>query len=43
MKLSYNQVIKQLNDFAEAHKQLKGFGNGNLWEAVQHNQLTNTN
>ena len=43
MKLSYNQVIKQLNDFADAHKQIKSFGNGNLWEVVQHNQLTNFN
>lgn len=41
MKVSYNQVIKQLEDFTSAHKQLKTFGNGNLWEVVQHNQLTN--
>ena len=43
MKLTYNQVIKQLNDFADSHKQIKSFGNGNLWEVVQHNQLSNFN
>jgi hypothetical protein len=43
MKLTYNQVIKQLNDFADAHKQIKSFGNGNLWEVVQHDQLSNFN
>jgi hypothetical protein len=43
MKVSYNQVIKQLNDFATNHKQVKSFGNGDLWEVVQHDQLTNFN
>ena len=43
MKVSYNQVIKQLNDFATAHKQIQSFGVGQLWEVVQHDQLTNFN
>lgn len=41
MKLTYNQVIKALNDFADAHLEIETFGNGDLWEAVQHNQLGN--
>jgi len=43
MRVSYNQVIKQLNDFADSHKQVKSFGNGYLWEVVQHDQLQNFN
>ena len=43
MIVSYNQIIKQLNDFADAHKQVQSFGNGYLWEVVQHDQLQNFN
>ncbi len=43
MRVSYNQVIKQLNDFADSHKQVKSFGNGDLWEVVQHDQMQNFN
>ena len=39
MKLTYNQVIKALNDFADAHLEIETFGNGDLYETVQHNLL----
>lgn len=41
MKLTYNQVIKALNDFADVHLEIESFGSGDLWEVVQHNQLSN--
>ena len=43
MILTYNQIIKEFNDFADAHRQIESFGNGNLWEAVEHNQLADFN
>jgi len=39
MKITYNQIIKQFQDFATAHKQINEFGNGDLWEVVQHDSL----
>lgn len=39
MKISYNQIIKQFEDFATAHRQVNEFGNGDLWEIVQHDSL----
>ena len=27
MVITYNQIIKELNDFADAHKQIETFGN----------------
>jgi hypothetical protein len=38
MELTYNQIIKVLSDFASAHYQINEFGNGDLWEVVEHNQ-----
>ena len=32
MILTYNQIIKEFNDFANAHKQIQNFGNGDLFE-----------
>ena len=32
-------MIKQFQDFATAHKQINEFGNGDLWEIVQHDSL----
>ena len=29
-------MIKEFQDFATAHKQINEFGNGDLWEVVQH-------
>jgi len=43
MKVSYNQAIKQINDFATAHEMVQSFGNGNLWEVTEHDQLKNFN
>jgi hypothetical protein len=39
MKITYNQMIKEFQDFAAAHKQINEFGNGDLWEVVQHDSL----
>ena len=39
MKISYNQIIKQFEDFATAHRQVNEFGNGDLWEIVRHDSL----
>ena len=41
MKLTYNQILKELEDFASSHLEIQSFGNGDLWEVVQHNQLAN--
>lgn len=35
---SYNQIIKLNRDFADAHKVLQNFGNGERWNIVEHNQ-----
>lgn len=43
MILTYNQIIKEFNDFADAHLQIENFGNGNLFEVVEHNQLKDFN
>ena len=34
MKITYNQMIKEFQDFATAHRQINEFGNGDLWEVV---------
>ena len=39
MKITYNQIIKQFEDFATAHKQINEFANGDLWEIVQNDSL----
>ena len=43
MILTYNQILKEFSDFASAHKQIQNFGNGDLWEIVEHNQLLDFN
>ncbi len=43
MILTYNQIIKEFNDFADAHKQVQNFGNGDLWEITESNQLLDYN
>jgi len=41
MKLTYNLIILELYNFADSHLEIETFGNGDLWEVVQHNQLGN--
>jgi hypothetical protein len=43
MILTYNQILKEFKTFATNHKQIQNFGNGDLWEIVEHNQLTDFN
>ena len=43
MILTYNQILKEFETFANNHKQIENFGNGDLWEIVEHNQLTDFN
>ena len=43
MILTYNQILKEFQTFANNHKQIENFGNGDLWEIVEHNQLTDFN
>jgi len=43
MKITYNQIIKQFEDFATAHRQINEFGNGDLWEIVQKETLAELN
>ncbi len=43
MIITYNQIIKEFNDFADAHKQIQNFGNGDLWEIAERNQLLDFN
>ena len=43
MILTYNQILKEFKTFATNHKQIENVGNGDLWEIVEHNQLTDFN
>lgn len=43
MKLTYNQIIKLLRDFTEAHFILKSFGNGEPWELVESSRVSDIN
>ena len=43
MNLTYNQIIQELKDFATKHEQINSFGNGDLWEVIEHNQLADFN
>ena len=43
MKITYNQMIKQFEDFANAHKQINEFKTGDLWEVVQKETLAELN
>ena len=40
MKVTYNQTIAKFQEFATSHRQVNEFANGDLWEAIQHNKLT---
>ena len=43
MNLTYNQIIRTFNEFADAHLEIQNFGNGDIWEIVEHNQLLDWN
>jgi hypothetical protein len=43
MKITYNQIIKEFQEFANAHRQINEFGNGDLWEIVQKETLAELN
>ena len=43
MKITYNQMIKQFQDFATAHRQINQFKTGDLWEVVQKETLAQLN
>ncbi|NRB64031.1 MAG: hypothetical protein HRU40_13575 [Saprospiraceae bacterium] len=38
MSLTYNQIITLNRQFANAHQQIKNFGEGDAWDIVRHNQ-----
>jgi len=39
MKVTYNNIITQLSTFASDHFQINSYSNGDLWEAIQHDQF----
>lgn len=39
MKVTYNQVIKELKAFFDSHYQVQEFRNGDLWEALETNSF----
>lgn len=41
--LSYNQIIGIIEKFAANHKQINEFANGDLWEVIEHNKLSEFN
>lgn len=43
MKVTYNNIIEQLRTFAKSHFQINEFANGDLWEAIEHNQFSDFN
>jgi len=43
MKITYNQIIKEFQDFAIAHRQINEFKTGDLWEVVQKETLAELN
>ena len=43
MKITYNQIIKQFEDFATAHRQINEFHTGDLWELTQKESLAELN
>ena len=43
MKITYNQIIKEFQDFATAHRQVNQFKTGDLWEIVQKESLAELN
>lgn len=43
MKITYNQIIQEFQDFATAHRQINEFKTGDLWEVVQKESLAELN
>ena len=43
MKITYNQIIKEFQDFATAHRQINEFNTGDLWELTQKESLVELN
>ena len=43
MKITYNQIIKEFQDFATAHRQINEFKSGDLWELTQKESLAELN
>ena len=43
MKITYNQIIKEFQDFATAHRQINEFKTGDLWELTQKESLSELN
>lgn len=43
MKVTYNNIITELQTFSSSHYQINEFNNGDLWEAIQHNQFADFN
>jgi len=43
MKVTYNNIITKLEEFANDHYQINEFNNGDLWECVQHDQFSSFN
>jgi len=43
MNLTYNLIIRTFREFADAHLEIQNFGNGDIWEIVEHNQLLDWN
>jgi len=37
--LTYERIIKESKTFAEDHQQINSFGNGDLWELIEQDQL----
>ena len=43
MRITYNQIIQQFQDFANAHRQINEFNTGDLWELTQKESLAELN
>ena len=43
MKITYNQIIQEFQDFATAHRQINEFKSGDLWELTQKESLAELN
>jgi len=43
VSISYRKIVLESEAFADAHYQINSFGNGDLWEVVEHNKLQDFN
>lgn len=43
MKITYNQIIQEFQNFATAHRQINEFKSGDLWELTQKESLAELN